>query len=94
MQTVNHILHKTTISYNLPIKSTFHHVVSTDAPSPAAEAPADQNLLQKVGAAAHTAVEKTGEVLHKAVDATILDKSPHGTMVDGTPVSMALFFTT
>lgn len=57
---------------------------STDAPAPAA-APADQNLLQKVGAAAHTAVEKTGEVLHKAVDATILDKSPHGTMVDGVP---------
>jgi hypothetical protein len=31
------------------------------------------------------AVGKTGEVLHKAVDATILDKSPHGTNVDGMP---------
>lgn len=35
---------------------------STDASTPA---PASENLLQKAGAAAHTAVEKTGEVLHK-----------------------------
>jgi len=40
---------------------------------------AGQAIKEGVAEAAH----KTGEALHKAVDATIL--SPHGTYVDGAP---------
>jgi hypothetical protein len=82
-QLIRESAHKVRFIHRLKVRFTMSS--STDAPSPAAEAPADSNLLQKVGAAAHTAVQKTGEALHKAVDATILDKSPHGTMIDGTP---------
>jgi hypothetical protein len=48
------------------------------------EAAADnKNLLQKTGDALKDVAAGAGNLLHKAVDATILDMSPHGTNVDG-----------
>jgi hypothetical protein len=44
---------------------------------------ADKNLLQKTGDTLKGVAQGTGNLLHKAADATILDMSPHGTMVDG-----------
>jgi len=41
----------------------------------------EEGLMHKVGEGIAKAYDATG--LHKVVDATILDKSPHGTNVDG-----------
>ena len=41
----------------------------------------DETLGEKIRHGAQTVYDKTG--LHKAMDATVFDKSPHGTNIDG-----------